>query len=567
MSTPHHKTLPWPCPVEIVLQILSYLPSKTHLALAATHNYFRAIALPSVYQAIRFTILHHRTFKAQVGASVSLNRLLRSLVNNRTLAGYIGRIELVRWNVNVPWAGIAAHNKDSDGVILGGGNAKKNKIKKKKITSVIFKEAEMQNLRQVLADMVSSTKCSVGYPEGCNQEKAAGEPGTCNTSAKVEAAINWWMERLKRGSLDASFAVIMFLVFQGQVDTRRGLWDLQLILDHIRHPKTEPVCLWWLLWHLLVKACHSYQQHSESRDFGSDDSSVSANVFPWLRRIEIRAQTGFAKEEFLHIYHHNFTNITMPLMFHRSLTELRLSLGPFTVFGYDSSIPLCWSTPMNMLTDLDIKVSHVSKVFPVLLCSRNLTTLSFTAMTDVDDEKDMVLDRYMLGSALALVKETIVELTLRAYIWCNPSYPFHKKSPTGHMAQTIGEPLQLGLWQFPRLRHLSAGLVLLMGDSRTCGITLADVLPVSLEVFELVCDHGDKSGDVDIEKWEDEQILAVTRRYMNERGKGVGGLLEKLVFVNVSSWPHPPWSKKLLPELEMAAAAAGVRIEGGVVKW
>jgi len=554
--------MPLPLPVEIVSQILGYLPQQTHLTLAATNKYLRTLALPYVYDTIHLSAPDARLdeFEIQRQHFRRLNQLLRSLVNNRVLAGYIRRIELVRWNVDALWAGIRVGS--------GGGR--------------IFTQAEMQQLKLVLESMGRS----VGYPVDCNQERAVGVTSTCDAlpalvpldALQAEKAARWWMKQLKRGSLDASFAVLLFLVNKEQASrpdgAGRALRELRLKLDHTSH-RQQPECLWWLLWQLLGNVHSSQHRQWIPNDHGIDvipnrehgyDHSVGTNALPCLQKVEITATRW--SDIPLGDYDCNLSKMAVPFLFHRSLSELRLTLldkSPFT-WEAASTPPHLFSVPTTQLRYLYLKVAHVESLHSILSCTPKLSTLSFTQLQNFEIRRHRWVDISILASALALVKESLTTLTLRIFVFGALDV---SEMTLGRLCGPKGNTRELKLWEFLELRNLTIGLTLLLGVRGSSGMTLAEALPEGLEALGLVFDVKALANG---SYWEHDELGTIVSSYMKTRGKGVGGQLQKLVFVYemdndfYDEWKEPPewrdWPpKKLIPQLEMVAGEAGVLID------
>ena len=541
--------MPSKLPAEIIFHILSYLPDgykfKTMLALTATSKYLRAFSLPCVYSTIHLSAPDPRLDGHDIQRQHfrRLNQLLRSLVNNPMLAGYIRTIELVRWNVDAAWAGITEAMHTTDGTI--------------------FTEVEMQQLKSV----VTSLEHSIGYPTGGRNAVVAGD---CNMDTLVPlsatrgvSASNWWMEQLQSGSLDASFAVLLFIVNQQQEGMQRGLQELRLKLDHTSD-RQQPECLWWVLWYLVGHPRDPENKQLNLPDSGTGvtqcSSSMSPKAFPYLQRVEIRATKW--RHIPLDTYDCNLTQIAAPFLLHRSVSDLRLTLLDKSPFSWAEAGMLS-SPPMTQLRNLYLKIAHLESLHPILLCTPNLKTLFFTHLRNYEFQTQRVLQISIPASALAPVKRSLTTLTLGIFLFgaCDLYAWRDQCGPRGN-------PRELRLWEFPQLRTITIGLALLLGSDHYCGMSLAEALPVQLEVCRLVyyscaleafCD-GDYS------------IADLVISYMYERGKGKGGKLHKLVFVEEigiavysSKVPAEKWRdcppRGQIPMLEAAALAASVVIE------
>jgi len=556
-------------PPELLLEIIPYIPQQTILALSATNKYLRSLALPYLYETIHFSAPDMRIDFGdyQRDHFRRLNQLLRSLVNNRILARYIHRIELVRWEIDTWWAGIGEHP-------LG---------------CVKFTQSEMDQLRHVLA----SVAFSVGCPDGTDEGDPAGIDSNGDpipvlatrgfASTQTEDAADWWMEELRQGKLDASSAVLLFIVSKEQAGMHNGLRELRLKLDH-DYERSQPESLWWVLGHLLGNALHSdsrrWNVQDSSIDTIADDRSVGSDAFPYLQKVEIIA-TKRAKMD-LEDYDCNISEIAIPFLFHRCLSDLRLTLldeSSFSWSDHEASMPRnqlfikqhrdrvpshLSGPPMTQLRTLHLKIAHVESLHEILLCTPYLTTLSFTQIQNFEILEHKWTDISTLASALALVKEPLITLTLRIFIAGDAGMGGRK---LGQDCGPRGNPRMLRLWEFPNLRNLTIGLTLLLGVRGRRSKSLAEALPLNLEVLALVFDLGEVEGG----DWEDDEIVSTVRSYVKERGKGMGGKLKKVVFLyelandfylqwEAEEWQDWPPEKSII-QLEIAAMMAGVLIE------
>ena len=436
---------------------------------------------------------------------------------------------------------------------------------------VVFAQAEMQQLKLLVANVAHS----VGYPAGSSKEMAAGVASEYDAlpvlatreitsdATHAEDAENWWMEQLKRGSLDASFAVLMFLVNREQAGMHRGLRELRLKLDQANR-RQQPACLWWVLGHLLGKA------RSSKHQWNLQDHGIDGIAFPYLQRVQMIA-TKYARLP-AQVYDCNPSEIAIPFLFHQPLCDLRLTLL--------DKIPLSWSNngfnipsylsgaPMTQLRTLHLKIAYVESLHPILGCTPNLTTLSFTQIQSFDIAAHRWTDISILASALALVKKSLITLTLRTFLCGNT---LHEEERLGEYCGPKGDAWQLRLSEFPNLRNITVGLTLLLGVPGSGRMTLAQALPVGLELLALVWDVECLEDGY----WEWFEVENIVSNYVKERGKGVGGFLKKVAFLSEvendfydeyrvgGEWcPWPP--EESIPAIELSARAAGVLIEYGV---
>jgi len=541
----------WDLPPELVVEIISVAAQHTCLSLSATNKYLRCLALPYLYETIHFSAPDTRLeypveYKVQRDHFRRFNQLLRSLVNNPILARYIHRIELVRWEIGSSWAGI-----HEEPVEIAGG--------------VRFTPPEMEKLRHVLA----SVACRVG----CPARLAPDEPA----SDQADYARSWWMEMLQCGMIDASFAVLLCLLSKEQAGKHKGLRDLRLKLDS-SNDRSQPECLWWVLGHLLGNPLSSEGNlEDRSLDAMAGCTSRVSNALPHLQRVDIIATKGAYLD--MEDYDCNISQTAIPFLFHRSLSDLRLTLldkARFSWRTHQASMPsnplfipkhqdrILSGPPMTQLRTLHLKLVYLENLHAILMCAPNITTLSFTQIVTFMIPRHDRTKISILASALALVKKSLVTLSLHIFInGDNVLYDWQLGQDCG----PIGDPRRLRLWEFPNLRNLTIGLTLLLGVRGSRLMSLAEALPLDLEVLVLVFDLGDVPGG----DWEDDVVVCIVRTYVEQRGQGVGGKLKKVVFLHelandyynqweaqdLQDWPP----KKVIPQLLEIAGPTGVLIE------
>ncbi|KAF8417798.1 hypothetical protein EV426DRAFT_681910 [Tirmania nivea] len=538
-------------PAELQCQILGYLSCQEYLALTLTSKCLRALVLPYIYDTIYLSTPEEHLDEKGKRFFQRYKQLLRSLVNNPTLAGYIHTIELIRWNNQSIWAGIS----DTTDVM-----------------GVLFTEAEMQELNCVLLSMgyamgepplsFDPYPVYVSIPSGLYTSVALG---TRDFTEAKEAA-STWMGQLGVGNLDATFAVLLFLVNDAQTDMQRGLCQLRLKLEDDGTRK-QPECLWWLFWHLIVKNPESETDAISNHDH-RDDSSQRAKAFPWLQSVEIVATKIHQVLSFLWPYDCDIRQIAIPFLLHPTLSELALTLLDKSSTG--SSIlshPSSTSIQLSRCRSLYLQITNLNNFRSILSCTPNLSNLTFVYLqSGARSAEETWLDVDILGASLAFIRESLTTLTLRTVCLSSNWEPD---------MLTLGKDfgLELNLQQFRKLRTLKTGLTLLLGIGG--GMTLADALPEGLEVLGLFPYISNVDYIKGIARERDESATEI-KAYLEERGKAAGGELKKLVLPCYKSddacselpkLPESPkyciiWPGKAATEkIHAAARAAGVLIE------